>query len=250
MVDDFAGAIFVFGEDADSDGTGLGTIDVAGDADFGETGFQNVSHERIIDWAAARGVVRTAVRIARVIIYGMAGPDFRRGILGVKFLEGFVADVVGAFVVFGRDFIGGVGRFGAQRRVGCGAEDFVEDVLRVGENRGRDPDFEFGKFGRKDEAGVEVFAIIGDFRSVERSSDGRESHAVCSFPKERGLRHFVGGSTKFVVNVCFRRQGVDKVHVAIVAVREAGAIFVFADWAEHSRVNFTRRAEVCKSSAH
>src|SRR5579872_4420598 len=97
----------------------------------------------------------------------MAGPDFGGGILGVKFLEGFVADVVGAFVVFGGDFIGGVGRFGAQRRIGGGAENFVEDVLSVGKTCGRDPDFEFGKFRGKNEARVEVFAVVRNFRGVE-----------------------------------------------------------------------------------
>ena len=47
MVDDFFCAIFVFGEDADGDGAGLGTVDVTGDADYRNfAGARTLCHSR------------------------------------------------------------------------------------------------------------------------------------------------------------------------------------------------------------
>lgn len=102
FADDFEGAGFVSWQDADGercggliDGlvcaaigigvgfVGFGSVDIAVDSDLGEARAQDFGHHFVV-----------------------ARPDFGRGVFEMKFVgEGFVADVVGAFVALVRQLV-------------------------------------------------------------------------------------------------------------------------------------------------
>src|SRR5579875_1759961 len=208
---------------------GVRAMDEAGDADFGKAGFQRFGD----------GGVGT-------------GPDYGGGVFGIKRATGtWAANIIGVFVGFGIE--SGIEK-AFRRKRGSGeaigvegiGENGIENGLRFGEIGGRNPNFQIAVLGGEHQAGIEILFVVRDFGVFESRGERGENASAGAAPEEHRMVESSLWNGRSMVEFRLRRKRIDEIRVALVAMREAAAKFVFADRTEHPGNFTTRRDEAAR----